>query len=186
MIAFYDEQKTSQIRDVIDPVDVIEAMRSAGVPELKESQIKSWWSTYHCKQKQLAEDMIEEARQLRSQQQVCEVPPLEVPPQADIKGSNCSYLSGVMEWTFKESQSDIQGRTAVMLVFIALHMGKLCFERNLTWPTGDLLPESWKRALYEAMMKGNQIHDVLFDHDATNVTVEDTHEEPRPLKTFAT
>lgn len=69
MIAFYDEQKTSQIRDVIDPVDVIEAMRAAGVPELKESQIKSWWSTYHCKQKQLAEDMIEEARQLRSQQQ---------------------------------------------------------------------------------------------------------------------
>lgn len=116
-----------------------------------------------------------------------EVPPLEVPPQADIKGSNCSYLSGVMEWTFKESQSDIQGRTGSnACVFIALHMGKLCFERNLTWPTGDLLPESWKRALYEAMMKGNQIHDVLFDHDATNVTVEDTHEEPRPLKTFAT
>jgi len=44
-------------------------MRAAGVPELKETQIKSWWNSYHRKQKQLAEDMIEEARQLRSEQQ---------------------------------------------------------------------------------------------------------------------
>ena len=41
---------------------MIEAMKAAGVPELKESQIKNWWSTYHRKQKQLAEHMIEEAR----------------------------------------------------------------------------------------------------------------------------
>ena len=67
MIAFYDRQKASQIR--ANPADVIQAMRAAGVPELKESQIKSWWSSYHRKQKQLAEDMIEEARQLRSEQQ---------------------------------------------------------------------------------------------------------------------
>ena len=67
MIAFYDRQKTSQIR--ANPADVIQAMRAAGVPELKESQIKSWWSSYHRKQKQLADDMIEEARQLRSEQQ---------------------------------------------------------------------------------------------------------------------
>ena len=44
-------------------------MTAAGVSELKESQIKSWWSSYHRKQKQLAEDMIEEALQLRSEQQ---------------------------------------------------------------------------------------------------------------------
>ena len=67
MIAFYDRQKSSQIRAT--PSDAIAAMRAAGVPELKESQIKSWWSTYHRKQKQLAEDMIEEARQFMSQQQ---------------------------------------------------------------------------------------------------------------------
>ena len=67
MIAFYDRQKASQIRT--NPADVIQAMRAAGVPELKESQRKSWWSSYHHKQKQLAEDMIEEARQLRSEQQ---------------------------------------------------------------------------------------------------------------------
>ena len=67
MIQFYDRQRSSQIR--ANPADVIKAMKDAGVPELKESQIKSWWSSYHRKQKQLADDMIEEARQLRSQQQ---------------------------------------------------------------------------------------------------------------------
>lgn len=67
MIAFYERQKTSQIR--ANPADVINAMRASGVPELKESQIKSWWSTYHRKQKQLAADMVEEAHQIRSQEQ---------------------------------------------------------------------------------------------------------------------
>ena len=47
MITFYDRQKTSQIK--ANPADVIQAMRAAGVSELKESQIKSWWSGYHRK-----------------------------------------------------------------------------------------------------------------------------------------
>ena len=47
MIAFYDRQKTSQIK--ANPADVVEGMRAASVPELKESQIKSWWSSYHRK-----------------------------------------------------------------------------------------------------------------------------------------
>jgi len=51
-----------------NPSDVIEAMKAAGFPELKELQIKNWWSTYHRKQKQPAEDMIEEACQLMLQQ----------------------------------------------------------------------------------------------------------------------
>lgn len=98
--------------------------------------------------------------------------PLGVPP--NIKGSNSTYVLGITEWSFVECQSNIQGRTGSnACVFIALHMGKLCYARNLTWPTGDLLPESWKRALQEAMIKGNQVHDDLFDHHATNVTVED-------------
>ncbi len=65
MIAFYEKQRTGSIR--ANPAGVIEAMKAAGVPALKESQIKSWWSTYHRKQKQIAEDLMEEARQLRSQ-----------------------------------------------------------------------------------------------------------------------
>lgn len=58
-------------------------------------------------------------------------------------------------------------------MFIALHKGKLCFERNLAWPTGDPLHEAWKKVLQEAMIKGNQTHDNLFNHNVTNVTVED-------------
>ena len=67
MILFYENQRTSSIR--ANPASVIEAMKEAGIPPLKESQIKSWWSTYHRKQKQLAEDLMEEARHLRLQQE---------------------------------------------------------------------------------------------------------------------
>ena len=66
MASFYENQRTLQIR--ANPADVIEAIKAAGVPPLKESQIKSWWSTYHRKQKQIEEDLMEEARHLRSQQ----------------------------------------------------------------------------------------------------------------------
>jgi len=64
MVSFYERQRSSSIR--ANPAEVIEAMKVAGVPPLKESQIKSWWSAYHRKQKQIAEDLVEEARLLRS------------------------------------------------------------------------------------------------------------------------
>ena len=67
MAAFYENQRTCRIR--ANPADVIEAMKAAGVPPLKESQVKSWWSTYHRKQRQIAEDLMEEVRHLRSQKQ---------------------------------------------------------------------------------------------------------------------
>lgn len=66
MIYFYDRQKNLQIR--ANPKEVIEHMKSKGVPELKEAQIKSWWGSYHRKQKQLAEDLLSEAQQMVSQQ----------------------------------------------------------------------------------------------------------------------
>ena len=88
------------------------------------------------------------------------------------QGSDLSYFSWVKEWTFSASQSDIHSRKGGnACVFIAFLKGNLSFEWNSTWPTGDLLPESWKGALHEAMIKGNQIHDDLFDNEATNVTV---------------
>ena len=39
MILFYENQRTSSIR--ANPASAIEAMREAGIPPLKESQIKS-------------------------------------------------------------------------------------------------------------------------------------------------
>ena len=66
MITIYENQKTSQIR--ANPADEIDAIKASIVPELKESQIKSWWSTYCWKQKLLAADIVEKARQIRGQQ----------------------------------------------------------------------------------------------------------------------
>ena len=39
MAAFYENQRTLQIR--ANPADVIEAIKAAGVPSLRESQIKN-------------------------------------------------------------------------------------------------------------------------------------------------
>lgn len=70
-----------------------------------------------------------------------------------------------LEWSFTESEADIQGRTSSnACVFIALNMGKLCFDRKLSWPSGNILPEPWRATL---------IHDDLFDHEGVNVTVDD-------------
>ena len=45
---------------------VFEARKAVCVPPLKESQLKRWWSTYHRKQKQIAEDLVKESRQFKS------------------------------------------------------------------------------------------------------------------------
>ena len=49
MIEFYNSQANYGIR--VDPLDCISAMRERGLEPLKESQIKSWWSTYNQKRK---------------------------------------------------------------------------------------------------------------------------------------
>lgn len=102
------------------------------------------------------------------------ISPPERPPAGLIKGSPSSYVAGIMEWTFTESQSNIQGRTGSnACAFIALLMGKVCMGGHLPWPTGDNLPESWRESLLEAMIRGNQLHDDLFDHQAVDLEVED-------------
>ena len=49
MISFYNRQATSGIR--ADPKAIIACMRERNVEVLKETQIRSWWSTYHHKRK---------------------------------------------------------------------------------------------------------------------------------------
>ena len=51
MISFYNRQASTGIR--AEPKDVIACMQAKGLEPLKESQIVSWWSTYHQKRKQL-------------------------------------------------------------------------------------------------------------------------------------
>ena len=40
---------------------------------------------------------------------------------------------------------------------------EVCFGQDV------LVPESWKQSLYEAMIKGNKIHDDLFEHEAVSL-----------------
>ena len=100
--------------------------------------------------------------------------PIGIPPAGLIKGTPSSYVAGVVEWTFAESQSNIQGRTGSnACAFIALIMGKIWISGSLLWPRDHSLPESWRKCLVEAMVKGNKIHDDLFDQQAVDLEVED-------------
>ena len=51
MIAFYNRQAVNRIR--AEPRDVMRAMEDAGLEVLTATQIKSWWSTYHRKNRNL-------------------------------------------------------------------------------------------------------------------------------------
>ena len=55
MIEFYNRQANHGIR--ADPVERMTAMRERGLEVLKESQLKSWWSSFHQKRKREMERM---------------------------------------------------------------------------------------------------------------------------------
>ena len=63
MIEFYNRQANYGIR--AEPKECISTMRERGLEPLKESQIKSWWSTYHQKRKREMESMAAEIQHLR-------------------------------------------------------------------------------------------------------------------------
>ena len=63
MIEFYHRQANYGIR--ADPLACISAMRERGLEPLKESQIKSWWSTYHQKRKREMESMAADIQNAR-------------------------------------------------------------------------------------------------------------------------
>ena len=65
MIEFYDRQANGGIR--ADPADCIAAMQERRLDVLKESQIRSWWSSYHQKQKRENERLAANLRQLQGQ-----------------------------------------------------------------------------------------------------------------------
>ena len=58
MMEFYNRQANYGIR--ADPIECLSAMRARGLEVLKESQIKSWWSSYHQKRKREMERMATE------------------------------------------------------------------------------------------------------------------------------
>ena len=63
IISFYNRQALSGVR--ADPKDIIACMRLQGAEVLKETQIRSWWSTYHQKRKETLNVSQEEACHLQ-------------------------------------------------------------------------------------------------------------------------
>ena len=91
-----------------------------------------------------------------------------------IKGQASVYAQGVLEWNFPESQSNVQGRSGSnACAFIALLMGKVWTDGCLLLPRDGHLHKSWRKSFIEAMVKGNKIHDDLFNEEAVDLEVED-------------
>ena len=65
MIEFYNRQASEGI--CAGPADCILAMRERGLAVLKENQIRSWWSSYHQKQRRESERLAADLRQLHGQ-----------------------------------------------------------------------------------------------------------------------
>ena len=84
------------------------------------------------------------------------------------------YVQGVLGWAFPESQSNIQGQSGSnACAFIALLMGNVWTSGCLQFPRDASLHESWRKSFIEAMVKGNKIHDDLFDKEAVDLEVEE-------------
>ena len=96
-----------------------------------------------------------------------------------LTGASFPGLPDITQWIFPEnfSQSTLGGRTGSnACTFIALYFGHLYSHYNLPAPQGYQLSEQWMFALHEAIIKGNEIHDELFEGEASDVSVEDAVE----------
>ena len=86
MISFYNRQASSGVR--ADPKAVIACKRQRGLEVLKETQIRSWWSTYHQKRKRSVSVLHEEAAHLQglhpSQHLVSQQQPVNMSQQQPI------------------------------------------------------------------------------------------------------
>ena len=86
MISFYNRQASTGVR--ADPKAVINCMRERRLEVLKETQIRSWWSTYHQKRKRSVGVLQEEAAQLQglhpSQHSVLQQQPVAMSQQQPI------------------------------------------------------------------------------------------------------
>ena len=96
-----------------------------------------------------------------------------------IPGSLSQFSSTVIEWSFPDdfSQSTINGRNGSnACAFISLYFGEVASKGHLPPRQGLVLSAHWKEALKEAMIRGNDLHDDLFDHEGINLNVDDAIE----------
>ena len=266
MIEFYNRQAVNRIR--AEPKDVMKAMKDAGLEVLTVTQIKSWWSTYHRKNKNanvqppattctstasrnvpppaalgsilsaatpLSLLPVASARTvppaaspsslptgLPSNVQSAAAPtimpsaaptimpsaaastneplaadftnvqpdaaPTNVPPAVAstmppnstaatvLSGSISKFSNVVFEWSFQEdfSQSTIRGRNGSnACTFISLYFGRIASKGLLPPHQGLQLSIQWKDAPEEAILRGNDLHNDMFDHAGINVNVDD-------------
>ena len=99
-------------------------------------------------------------------------------PQVAIMGHTSQLSGAVIEWLFPEnfSQSTVQGRNGSnACAFISLYFGQVA-SKGLPLRQGLALDVQWKDTLREAMTRGNDLHDELFDHEGINLTVDEAVE----------
>ena len=92
-----------------------------------------------------------------------------------LTGTSYPGLPDIVQWIFPVnfSQSTLGGSGSNACTFIALCFGHLYSHHKFPAPQGYMLSEQWMLALHEAMTKGNEIHDKLFENEAIDVAVED-------------
>ena len=93
-----------------------------------------------------------------------------------LTGTSYPGLPDIVQWIFPVnfSQSTLGGRSGSnACTFIALCFGRLYSHHKFPAPQSYMLSEQWTLALHEAMTKGNEIHDELFENEAIDVVVED-------------
>ena len=97
-----------------------------------------------------------------------------------LYGIPSSHTPCITEWNFPVnfSQSTLLGRLGSnACTFIALYFGNLYFLSCLKPPSdGVTLDCEWQVSLREAILKGNEIHDDLYDTDAIDVAVDEAVE----------
>ena len=94
-------------------------------------------------------------------------------------GCNSLHTPVVIEWQFPVdfSQSTIFGRSGSnACTFIALCFGNVYNYFCLQPPVNAFLLDNWQLALKNSILKGNEIHDDLFEGGAVNVSVQEAVE----------
>jgi len=99
--------------------------------------------------------------------------------QAILTGSLSQLSGAVTEWFFPEdfSQSTIDGRNGSnACAFISLYFGQVASKGLLPPRQGLQLNAYWKDVLRQAIIRGNDLHDELFDHEGIDLHVDDAVE----------
>lgn len=97
-----------------------------------------------------------------------------------LYGIPSSHTPCITEWNFPPyfSRSTLLGWLGCNACsFIALYFGNMYFLSSLEPPSDHVtLDHEWQVSLREAILKGNEIHDDLYDNDASDLAVDEAVE----------